>query len=375
VAVEARHLIGAASYIHTFVDPVEHEPETFLDRMSAALEQRLRDRRPMIVHAASNYRTGLPALIAARRIGVPFVYEVRGLWELTAASRMADWERTERFEFDRRMETLVASEADHVFALTAGLARELAASGVAAEKISLLPNAVDPELYRPAEPDPELASRHAVKDGEFVVVYGGSLVPYEGLDDLIGAVALLRTGGIAARLIIAGAGASRAQLERQVEEEGIKGAVQFAGLVSPAAMRGYLALADVVAVPRKPFRVCEVVSPLKPFEAMAMAKPVVLSDLAALREIVRDRETGRLCRPADRAHLAEILGELAAQPEERVRIGAAARSWVAEHRSWTANAAAVREVHAALAEGGGSLSARSAARGPLLRGDIAAALS
>src|SRR5262249_18004778 len=121
--------------------------------------------------------------------------------------------------------------------------------------------------------------------------------------------------------------------------------VTFVGQVPPTSVPRYWSLADVVVLPRKPFKVCKVVSPLKPFEAMAMSKVVVLSDLPVMREIVQDGETGLLCRPEDPAHIAEILERLAASPQLRDRLGKDARKWILEKRTWAANVDRLKEIY------------------------------
>jgi glycosyltransferase involved in cell wall biosynthesis len=357
-------VIDGVRYTYTRTADISCQPERFITRMADALVQRFEASRPMVVHAASNHRNGLPALIAARRLGIPFVYELRGLWELTAAARIPNWDRTERFALERRLELTIASEADHLLAITQGVADELVGEGVTPERISLLPNAVDPQRFAPREKDPALLAAHGIDQGTLVLVYCGSLLNYEGLDDLIESVAILTARAIRTRLLIVGDGAHRAALVSQVAARGLGDRVSFVGPVDANRVGDYWALADIVALPRKPFRVCEVVSPLKPIEAMAMARPVVLSDLKASRDVVRDGETGFLCRPADPQDLAAILERLARDADLRRAIGGAGRDWVVANRTWAHNAARLNALYADLAAAAPSRSLRSA-EGPV----------
>src|SRR5262249_38105007 len=151
----------------------------------------------------------------------------------------------------------------------------------------------------------------AVREGEFIIVYAGSLSHYEGLDDLLTAALMLRHQGVKARVIFVGDGEALEDLQQIAANSEITDIARFVGRVSPDEVRRYLSLADVVAIPRKPFKVCEIVTPLKPLEAMSMGKPVVLTDLAALREMVEDGVTGLLCKPADPGSLTEALKRLA----------------------------------------------------------------
>lgn len=345
--VEEKHEIDAVTYMHTQLDG-ESGGEDLILRASDALERRFRALGVGIVQAASNSRNALPALIAARRIGVKFIYEVRGLWELTAASRFSGWEETERYRLDRDLEVLIASHADHVLTITQGVAEELMAGGVSPDRLSLLPNAVDPESFRPMLKDPGLLERLQISQNEFVIVYAGSLTAYEGLDDVIAALPRLLQAGIEPRFIVAGDGEYRQRMQALATNLGVADRVTFAGRVKPEEIRAYLSLADVVTIPRKPFKVCMVVSPLKPFEAMAMEKAVVLSDLPALREIVEDGKTGLICKAANPVDLAAVLERLARQPDLRGELGRAARRWVVEKRSWEQNAANLRKLYQAM---------------------------
>jgi glycosyltransferase involved in cell wall biosynthesis len=337
--------LDGVEYSYSQVTPILDQPTSYIERLSGVLEKGFRSRRPAVVHAASNYMNALPALIAARRTGAPFIYEVRGLWELTAAAQRPGWEATDRFKLEREMETLVAREADHVLAITQGVADELMAGGVASTKITLLPNAVDPELFRPRPPDQKLAAELGMT-GDFTLVYAGSLNEYEGLDDLITALAELREQGTVVRLIVVGDGAASIPLKKQVARLSLGAAVTFVGRVPPDEVMQYLSLADAVTLPRKAFKVCNLVSPLKPFEAMAMAKPVVLTDLPVLREIVQHDVTGLLAAPDSPQALARTLTRLAADPDLRTRLGEAARRWVLQERSWLAAASTLNTIYA-----------------------------
>ena len=339
--------VGRVSYRHT-PWPERGTHRTAIDTAADRLSELFHEHAIETVQAASNSLNALPALMAARAIGAKFVYEVRGMWELTAAARLPGWEQTERYRFDRELDIRIATEADHVLAITQGIADELIAGGVPADRISLLPNAVDPDLFAPVPRDGALAESLGLEDGDFVVVYAGSLSSYEGLDDLIEALALLRGQDVAARLVLVGDGEFRADLEALAQARGQAGAVHFVARVGPEEVRRYLSLADAVAIPRKPHRVCQIVSPLKPFEAMAMEKPVILTDLQALREIVDHGRTGLICRPADPADLAAKLLELARSPALRRDLGSAARRWVVDERSWERNARTLGALYARL---------------------------
>jgi glycosyltransferase involved in cell wall biosynthesis len=335
--------VDSVRYLYTALGADEGAPGDSLARMSQALCVRLEANRPRLVQAASNYYTALPALMAARRLGVPFVYELRGLWELTAAAKRGT-EQTESFRLLRALEVRTAEAADHVFTITEGIAEEMAAHGVDRRKMSILPNGIDADCFSAVAKDAALVHKHAIRADDFIIVYSGSTVFYEGIDDIILAAGLLRARGINARLLVVGTGAHQGALISFTGEQSAEGYVTFVGPVTPDVSRRYLSLADAVALPRKPYRLCELVSPLKPFEAMAMEKPVVVSDLRALREIVEDGVTGLITPPSDPVALAGCLEALARDRNLGAALGRRARHWVASERSWMRNAAIVKAV-------------------------------
>ncbi len=285
--------------------------EQYLLGAAEQLEQAARRLRPALIHAASNYEAALPALIAARRLGLPFCYEVRGLWEFTAASKKAGWEQTQRFELDRRLESLTAANADRVFTLTNALATELVNRGVDAGLIDLLPNAVNLSFFKRRDPDKALASQLGLRADTFVCGYIGSVVKYEGLDDLVSAMPALIRKVPDCKLLIVGDGDVLIELKELASRLGVSNYVEFTGKVPHAEIARYFSLLTTIALPRKPYTVCKLVSPLKPFEAMAMGVPLVVSDVDALGEIFEHGETALLHAAGDSDSLAECLIQLA----------------------------------------------------------------
>jgi glycosyltransferase involved in cell wall biosynthesis len=346
VPAGAVHAVDGVSYrVSSGAAQPRRGLDEYMEMAAAALSMVAHVERPALVHAASNHVNALPALLTARRLGVPFVYEVRGLWELTAATRNLDWEQTERFALERDLETLVATNADHVLTLTNGLADELAARGVAREKISIVHNSVDEQRFTPRRKDAELMLRFGLNSTSFTVVYAGSLLYYEGVDDLVRALDILLAKGLDATLVIAGDGEAMVSLQELVAELRLERRVKLVGKLSPEDIPGLWSLADAAAFPRKPFKVCQLVSPLKPLEPMAMGVPVVVSDVAALREMVREGELGLIHRAGDFEALAARLSELAADAANRQRLGKAARAAVLEERLWSVAGQKVVEIY------------------------------
>jgi glycosyltransferase involved in cell wall biosynthesis len=309
------------------------------------LERKLRELNPQIVIAASNYFTSLPALIAARRLGIPFVYEVRGLWEITRLSRDAGFENTATFVIQSMFEATVCNEADHVYTLTGPMREELIARGVDASKIDLLPNSCDPDRFLPRARDVSLANQLSIPDRVPVIGYVGTFVDYEGLEDLASACALLKQQGIEFRLLLVGnenaSGQDRGPITEQItviaNSYGFLDWLIMPGRVPHEEVESYYSLIDIAPFPRKPWPVCEMVSPMKPLEAFAMEKAVVVSSVRALQEMVKHEETGLVFEKGNVKSLADVLERLVADPALRRTLGKNARKWVQKERTWAAS--------------------------------------
>jgi glycosyltransferase involved in cell wall biosynthesis len=308
-----------------------------------AMEGRLREWRPEIVVAASNYRTALPALIAARRLGIPFVYEVRGFWEVTRLSREPEYANTVAFATQSLLESRVAQLSDRVFTLTEPMREELVLRGVPAAKVDLLPNSCDPSRFVPRQRDLALASKLGIPNGVTVIGYVGTFVDYEGLEDLALACANLKAQGQVFRLLLVGnenaSGANRGPISEEIlriaHSEGLAEWLIMPGRVPHEEVEAYYSLIDIAAFPRKPWPVCEMVSPMKPLEALATGKAVLVSSVRALTEIIADGKTGRVFEKGNIASMTDKLAQLIADPGLRGELGRTGREWVIRERTWT----------------------------------------
>jgi glycosyltransferase involved in cell wall biosynthesis len=316
--------------------------------LAAALTRRL---RPAVLHAASNYANARLALALRERYGLPVVYEVRGFWEDTWLSRYPDAaERatSELYQRNRELETRCMLAADLVVTLGEAMREEIAARGVPEEKILIVPNAVSAEFLQPLPDVGHLRAELGIMPDEYVAGVVTSLVPHEGIGTLLEATGILRARGVPARALIVGDGPERAALQRQAAQAGLAGAAVFTGRVPASEVRQFHALLDVFVVPRTPDRVCQLVTPLKPVEAMASGLCVVTSEVKALTEIVKHEMTGMQTVPQDPVSLADCLEHLKYSPDIRRKLGDNAREWVARDRTWTNNAARYRDAYAHL---------------------------
>lgn len=304
------------------------------NRASARITSQIQDFKPTLIHAASNFSCGLPAADAAAKAGLPFIYEMRGLWHLSRASGEASFAGSAEFQLQDRLEIDCAKKADKVLAITQSLADYIIDRGVDPAKVDILPNAVDADSFTPLDRDAELAEQLQLQ-GAVVIGYIGSLISYEGLDLLLEAVARVRLlSSVRFKLLVIGDGSESKKLRQLAKQLQIQDIVHFTGRVAHEEVLKYYSLVDIVPLPRRGATVCEIVSPLKPFEAMAMAKTLLVSDVAALAEIVTHGETGIIHKRDDAADLADKLVSLLGDAENRKILGAQAREWVIKNRTW-----------------------------------------
>lgn len=277
------------------------------------------------IHAASNHTNALPALIAARRLGVPFHYEMRGLWELTRASRQPDFENSHNFNLGLEMEGLVATQADRVFVITEQLgAYARKRWGLPAHRIHLLPNCVDAARILPADPAEVVPN---------TIGYAGSLINYEGLDTLIAALSALIRQGRDIHLHIIGDGEARPLLESLIASFNLTSHVHLHGKMPPSDARALLARCAVVCIPRKPFKVCEIVPPIKLVEALALAKPVIVPDLPVMREELAGVDATFFFAAGNADDLARVV-DMVLSRQDLAALGAQGRQHVLHRRQW-----------------------------------------
>ncbi|MGO4385540.1 glycosyltransferase family 4 protein [Specibacter sp. RAF43] len=306
--------------------------------------------RPSVLHTTTHFVNGLVVGAVAKALGIPWVYEVRGLLADTWASTRGDSAReSERYVRFQACEARVMQDADLVVTLGEAMKASLVAAGVPSQKIMLAPNAVGgPFLAEPRAP--EEARRELGLDPALQYIGTvSSLVDYEGLDDLVDAFSLLVPNFPNLRLLIVGSGTAGPALERQADDLGLLGKVIFTGRVARDLTPLYHQALDVFVVPRRDLAVTRAVTPLKPVEALASARPVVASDLPALREIIDEDMNGRLTPAGNSLELSRVLSDLLADGTACRRLGLSGRVHVLQTRTWSANANASMAAYAHLA--------------------------
>jgi PEP-CTERM/exosortase A-associated glycosyltransferase len=302
------------------------------------LERRLLEvaqrEKPDLLHAHSPVLDAIPALRVGRQLGIPVVYEVRAFWEDAAVDHGTTTEGSPRYRLTRRLETHALKRADHVFTICEGLRSDIVARGIASAKVTVIPNAVDIEGFElGGQADPALKAKLGL-DGATVLGFIGSFYAYEGLDLLLAAMPALLQQRPDLRVLLVGGGPQDAALKAQAAALGIADKVVFTGRVPHAEVNRYYDLVDLLAYPRHSMRLTELVTPLKPLEAMAQGRLFVASDVGGHKELVRDGETGFLFKAGSAEALAGAVLQTLARQADWPRIRQQARQFVETERNW-----------------------------------------
>ena len=288
----------------------------YAEEASLEFEKYIVKKHISCVHAASNHVNALPALIAAKRLGISFQYEMRGLWELTRISRQPEFAKSHNFKLGLDLEAFVAKHADRVFVISNQLSLYIQKNwGIPKEKIFLLPNCADVDKLKPdtsIEENSKEKSDLTIEDcdtesallskdlsslssdvnneknsenfinatSKIVIGYAGSLIVYEGLQTLLKAMDILvNRKNMNIHLNIIGDGEYRNTLEELARSLGLNNNVTFFGRLSPLEAKNKQDECSLICIPREPFEVCQIVPPIKLVEAMAKGKCVVVPDL------------------------------------------------------------------------------------------------
>lgn len=303
-----------------------------------ALEKRLEhvvtQVKPDIIHAHSPVLNALPALKVGRKLGIPVVYEIRAFWEDAAVDHGTTNQGSLRYRATRGLETRAIQRADHVFTICEGLRADIVARGIASSEVTVIPNAVNVESFNLASPpDPNLQAKLGLT-GCTVLGFVGSFYAYEGLDLLLDAVPTLIKARPDIKILLVGGGSQEAKLRQQAEQLGVANKVVFAGRVPHQEVNKYYNLINVLAYPRHPMRLTELVTPLKPLEAMAQGQLFVASDVGGHKELIEHNKTGVLFKAGNAGALAQALLDLLGNPALWPVLRTNGREFVVNVRNW-----------------------------------------
>lgn len=323
-------------------------------QVTRRLERVAREVQPDVLHAHSPVLNAIPALRVGRRLGIPVVYEVRAFWEDAAVDHGTSAEGGLRYRLTRGLETYALKRADAVTTICEGLRSDIVARGIPEAKVTVIPNAVDVEKFSVGG-----AQGDALKDrlglaGARVLGFLGSFYAYEGLGLLLQALPRILPQAPDARVLLVGGGPQEANLKRLANELGIADKVVFTGRVPHDEVQRYYDLVDVLVYPRLSMRLTDLVTPLKPLEAMAQGRLLAASDVGGHKELIRDGETGVLFKAGDAEDLARKVLDLLAAREDWPWMRAAGRRFVETERTWENSVARYRAVYDTALRGSGA---------------------
>lgn len=326
-----------------------------MDALTRRLSEVARMIKPDILHAHSPVLNALPALRVGRRLGIPVVYEVRAFWEDAAVDHGTSREWGIRYRLTRGLESYAFKRVDAITTICEGLRGDILDRGIRPEKVNVIPNAVNIENFNMSERrDSQLANALGL-DGKVLLGFIGSFYAYEGLSVLIGALPKMLSANPDIRVLLVGGGPQEDELKSFAAQLGLQDKVIFTGRVPHDQVQRYYNLIDILVYPRLPMRLTNLVTPLKPLEAMAQGRLVAASDVGGHLELIQDGKTGVLFKAGDADALAAKVLNLISSVDKWAALRAAARGFVETQRNWTGSVARYKEIYGALVSGEASL--------------------
>lgn len=343
LTAESRETIDDVEYLHipaTEINRAEGEMQHMQSYIEAFEELFMRLQIGK-VHVRSTFLIALPALIAARRLSLPILYEVSGLWELVYSDREHDSHLLKKSQFAELAETVTMRNVDSLIVMNEAVQEIAISRGTEPQRIAIAPNAVSVDRFRPMAPP---------ANEFFTIGYLGSFVDYEGLDLLLDAIKILNSSSKTAQLLMVGDGARFSAIKNRVLKEGLEDHVELTGRIPHDKVQSMYERMDVLVYPRISTHATEAITPLKPFEALAMEKPIVVSNVMPLLEIVGSDQRGLVFKAGDPTNMASVIRRLMEHPGLGEGLGEAGRKWVLENRNWNTVIDVFRDAYAALGE-------------------------
>jgi PEP-CTERM/exosortase A-associated glycosyltransferase len=307
---------------------------SIIDTLAKRLDEIIPLIRPDILHAHSPALNAIAALRAGRKHGIPVVYEVRAFWEDAAVDHGTSREWGLRYRLTRALETSAFKRVDAITTICEGLRRDIVARGIPAQKVTVIPNAVDIEKFSVGGTGDATLKEQLGLNGHRIIGFIGSFYAYEGLDLLLQAFPTILASAPDIRLLLVGGGPQDDSLKHLAAELGIQDKVIFTGRVPHDQVQRYYDLVDILAYPRHSMRLTELVTPLKPLEAMAQGRLLVASDVGGHKELIQDGKTGILFKSENPQALADAVLRLLAEESRWPELRKAARRFVETERNW-----------------------------------------
>ncbi|QYR17874.1 glycosyltransferase [Corynebacterium glutamicum] len=319
------YLLGGIQHHNIFPWVFSRNPAKRYEKTIELLAWLAADLGATVIHTTTNFPNAIVANRVAAKLGLPWIYEVRGELESTWLSKLPkDKQRaagkSEYYQLAKAQETKYANAANAVVVLSEISKCQLIKRGVNSEKIFVIPNSVEQDFLYKEYDKPALRKKHGIAENSVVVGTVSSIVGYEGLDTLLRALVNLPDRY---RGLIVGDGVDRPRLESLAKSLGVNSRVDFVGNQSSQTIDEWYSLLDIFVVPRKDTAVCRTVTPIKALTAQALGIPVITSDLPALREVTGGIEAYVI--PEDSNDLANKILEV--QPHTKGKEWAASRTW------------------------------------------------
>jgi len=319
-----------------------------INSLTRRLSEVIKIVRPDVLHAHSPALNVLPALRVARKLNIPVVYEIRAFWEDAAVDHGTNTEWGIRYRITRALESYALKRVDAVTTICEGLRNDILGRGILPEKVTVIPNAVNIENFRVGEkPDLQLAMNLGL-NGKLLLGFIGSFYAYEGLNILLRALPKILSQNPDIQILLVGGGPQENELKNLAVQLGIESKVVFTGRVPHDQVQRYYNLIDVLVYPRLRMRLTDLVTPLKPLEAMAQGKLLMASDVGGHLELIQDRETGIIFKSGNPDALATKVLDLLSRCDSWPALRAAARNYVETERNWPVSVARYKDVYGSL---------------------------
>ena len=288
--------------------------------------------QPKLIHAHSPILNAYPAIKAGRQLGLPVVYEIRAFWEDAGVDHGSYREGSWKYNLIKAAETRVCSRVEQVAVLCEGLKKDLEKRNLRADKITPVYNGVNPDDFHPVDADDEYIQEWGLS-GKTVIGFVGSFYRYEGLNLLVDAFYRIANERDAILLLVGG-GETEHELRQKIQHLGLADKVVMPGRIPHERIPGVYAMIDVLVYPRYSMRLTELVTPLKPLEAMAMGKTLVASDVGGHRELIKHAENGLLFPAGDVEALIDMIKTILDNSKLKNDLTENARNWVINNQNW-----------------------------------------
>lgn len=316
-----------------------------VNSLVARLDEIIPEINPDILHAHSPALNGLAAIRAGKKYNIPVVYECRAFWEDAAVDHGTTTEGSLRYRVTKALESYVFNKVQAVTCICAGLKQDIIKRGIPEDKITVIPNAVNIEKFTFGQPaDAELKQQLGLQDN-IVLGFIGSFYAYEGIPLLLEALPAVIKERSDVRLLLVGGGPQEQIIKDKVKLLQLASYVIFTGRIAHDQVQKYYNQVDIFVYPRLVMRLTDLVTPLKPLEAMAQGRLVIASDVGGHKELIADHQNGVLFKANDRQSLANTILDLLGNSAQWQKMRQSGRDYVEQERNWQVSVANYQQVY------------------------------